>query len=149
MKSPSRSKSQTQFLCLVYFEGRALDALTASEHAILDRDSLAYNDTLARRGHLVSTEALQSPSHARTVSVRHDKTFVVDGPFAETKEQLGGFVLIRARSMTQAMKLAAGIPLAKLGRIEVRPLYHIPDPTPVLARMRTEKAKANPKTRAK
>jgi hypothetical protein len=115
-----------KYLCLVYFEGSKLGAMSPSEKAALDRDSLAYDKRLQKDGHYIAAEALQSSQNARTVRVRQGKISIVDGPFAETKEQLGGFFLINARNTDQAVKLAAGIPLAKLGRIEVRPIYHIP-----------------------
>lgn len=115
-----------KYLCLVYFEAKHLAALTPEERAQLDQDSLAYDIRLQQAGHYIAAEALQSPRQARTVSVRKGKVSVTDGPFAETREQLGGFILINARSITQAVKLGAGIPLARLGRIEVRPVFDIP-----------------------
>jgi hypothetical protein len=115
-----------KYLCLVYFEPHVLSSLTPQEQRTLDRDSLAYNDDLQRRGLLLSTQALQSPSQAVTVRVRQGRLSATDGPFAETKEQLAGFVLIDAASMDEAVQAAAGIPLAKLGSIEVRPIYDIP-----------------------
>lgn len=115
-----------KYLCLVYFELKDLMALSDEERVVLDRDSLAYDEVLKRGGHFIAAEALDSPHKSRTVSVRGGKATVIDGPFAETKEQLGGFILIQARTHAQAVKLGAGIPLAKLGRIEVRPIYHIP-----------------------
>jgi hypothetical protein len=114
-----------KYLCLVYFEGRKLEAMTKAEKATLDRDSLAYDAGLQKDGRLIAAEALQSPKSARIVSVRQGKVSVTDGPFAETKEMLGGFILVNARNMREAVKIAAGIPLAKLGRIEVRPIYNI------------------------
>ncbi len=115
-----------KYLCLVYFELKDLLALTKAQRVVLDRESLAYDEQLRQGGHFLAAQALQSPSKARTVSVRRNKTIVTDGPFAETKEQLGGFILIQARTLREAVKLGAGIPLAKLGRIEVRPIYDIP-----------------------
>jgi hypothetical protein len=115
-----------KYLCLVYFELGHLLALSKQERVILDRDSLAYDKELKTRGHFLAAQALQSPSKARTVSVRRGKTIVTDGPFAETKEQLGGFILIQARNLRDAVRLGGGIPLARLGRIEVRPIYDIP-----------------------
>ena len=115
-----------KYLCLVYFEPKALRALSKPARIVLDRDSLAYDAFLQKSGHFLAAQALQSPSKARTVSVRRGKTLVTDGPFAETKEQLGGFILIQARTLREAVKIGAGIPLAKLGRIEVRPIYAIP-----------------------
>lgn len=115
-----------KYLCLVYFEGRKLAALNEQERVTLDRDSLAYDQWLQDHGHFVAAEALQPVSAAKTVAVRESKTLVTDGPFAETKEVLGGFILVDAADMDTAVRLAAGIPLAKLGRIEVRPIYNIP-----------------------
>ncbi|HWA26852.1 MAG TPA: YciI family protein [Lacunisphaera sp.] len=115
-----------KYLCLVYFELKELLALSREERVVLDRESLAYDATLKKGGHFIAAQALQSPSKARTVSVRRGRRIVTDGPFAETKEQLGGFILIQAKNLAQAVRLGAGIPLAKLGRIEVRPIYRIP-----------------------
>lgn len=112
-----------KYLCLVYFEGSRLAALSPDDKRALDRDSLAYDKDLERSGHFIAADALQSVEQAATVRVRDGKMSVTDGPFAETKEQLGGFILIEARDMNEAIRLAAGIPLAKLGSIEVRPIY--------------------------
>lgn len=114
-----------RFLCLVYFEPETLAALSPSDKKGLDRDSLAYNDELSRNSHYIAAEALQPVRSARTVRVRHGKTSITDGPFAETKEQVGGFILIEAAGMDEALEIAAGIPLAKLGSIEVRPIMQI------------------------
>ena len=114
-----------RFLCLVSFEPQALAALSPTEKAALDRNSLAYNDELSRNNHYLAAEALEPVSSARTVRVRHGKTSVTDGPFAEAKEHVGGFILVEAANMNQALEIAAGIPLAKLGSIEVRPIMKI------------------------
>jgi len=114
-----------RFLCLVYFEPQTLAALSPSEKTALDRNSLAYNDKLTRNSHYICAEALQPVSSARTVRVRRGKTSITDGPFAETKEHMGGFILIEAAAMDDALEIAAGIPLAKLGSIEVRPIMRI------------------------
>ncbi len=114
-----------RFLCLVYFEPKTLMALSPAEKARLNRDSLAYNDELSRNSHYITAEALQPVETARTVRVRRGKVAVMDGPFAETKEVVGGFILIEAAGMDEAVEVAAGIPLAKLGSIEVRPIMQI------------------------
>jgi hypothetical protein len=114
-----------KFLCLVYFEPETLAALSPSEKATLDRDSVAYDEKLNRRGHYITSDALRPVARARTVRVRRGKASTTDGPFAETKEQLGGFILINAADMEEALKIAEGIPLAKLGSIEVRPVMQI------------------------
>lgn len=114
-----------KFLCLVYFEPETLAALSPSEKATLDCDSIAYDKELNRRGHYITSDALKPVSSARTVRVRRGKASAMDGPFAETKEHLGGFILINAADMDAAVKIAEGIPLAKLGGIEVRPIMQI------------------------
>lgn len=115
-----------KFMCLVWFDGTILDRMPKAEKDQLDRDSLAYDEKLGRSGHYIHAEALQSPSSAVTVKVRNGKMASTDGPFIETKEHLGGFILIEAKNMAEAVKIAAGIPLAKLGSIEVRPIYELP-----------------------
>lgn len=117
-----------RYACLVCFEGRTLDALTPAQKEALDRDSLDYDEELARRGQLVLAQALQSPGAAITVRVREGKLSTTDGPFAETKEQVGGVVIVEARDLNEAVQLAAGIPLARLGSIEVRPILEIAYP---------------------
>lgn len=114
-----------KFLCLVYFEPETLAALSPSEKTTLDRDSIAYDEELNRRGNYITSDALMPVTRARTVRVRRGKASATDGPFAETKEQLGGFILINAAGMDEALKIAEGIPLAKLGSIEVRPIMQI------------------------
>ncbi len=117
-----------RYLCLVHFEPGVLANLTAAEQQELDRNSLGYDEELKSAGHLVHAEALQSPQSAVLVKVRNGRMSTTDGPFTETKEQLGGFILIEARDLNEAVRLAAGIPLARLGTIEVRPIYTIPVP---------------------
>jgi hypothetical protein len=114
-----------RFLCLVYFEPETLAALSPSEKTVLNRNSLAYNDELRGKSQYVAAEALEPAGRARTVRVRRGKMSVTDGPFAETKEVVGGFVLVEAAGMDEALEIAAGIPLARLGSIEVRPILRI------------------------
>ena len=115
-----------KYVCLVHFEGAVLEALDAEGKHRLDVDSVGYDNDLAAAGHLIAAEALQAPESAVLVRVREGRLSTTDGPFVETKEQLGGFILIEARDMNEAIRLAAGIPLARLGTIEVRPIYQIP-----------------------
>lgn len=117
-----------KYLCLVYHEEAALRALSAEDARKLDADSLAYDRTLQKSGHLVAAEALQSVKTAKVVRRRKGKVLVTDGPFAETKEQLLGFVLVEADDLEKALALAADIPLAEMGMIEVRAIYDIPQP---------------------
>ncbi|OCJ11809.1 dehydrogenase [Rhizobium sp. AC27/96] len=112
-----------KYLCQVWFDGTTLDTMTKEEKHRLDSDSLGYDRDLMASGNMIQAEALQSPRSAVTVRVRNGETAVTDGPFIETKEYLGGFILIEAKDLNDAIRVAAGIPLAKLGAIEVRPIH--------------------------
>lgn len=114
-----------KYLCLVYCEGKEFDAMSPSELEALNKESMAYNQDLQRRGHFLAAEALQSVESAVTVRMRRGKVSTTDGPFAETKEQLCGFILIQAQDLNEAIQVASNIPLAKLGSIEVRPILHL------------------------
>jgi hypothetical protein len=111
-----------KFLCLAYEEEQKLTALSRSEWAELKNDTLVYLDELRVQGHIVGVEALKSSRYATTVRVRDGMASAVDGPFAETKEQLGGFFLIQARDQDEAIQIASKWPSARLGSIEVRPI---------------------------
>ena len=110
-----------KYLCAVYLEPNALQGLSTSEQANQDLDSLQYDDELAKKGHYIAASALQPPRTAKTVRHRGGKPVVADGPFAETKEARGGFILIEARDMEEAVRTAGNIPVGKFGSIEVRP----------------------------
>jgi len=111
-----------KFLCLVYFEPETLAALSPSEKATLNCNSLAYNEELTQSNLYISAEALQPVQTARTVRGRQGKASITDGPFAETKEQLGGYYLIEAKDQKEAEAIAERIPSARWGSIEVRPI---------------------------
>jgi hypothetical protein len=115
-----------KYVCLVHFAPAALQSLDERGKAELDASSLAYDDELKAAGQLIAAEALEPADAAVLVKVRDGKVSTTDGPFAETKEQLGGFLLIEARDLNEAVRIASGIPLARLGTIEVRPIYEIP-----------------------
>ena len=104
-----------RYVCLVYLDEKRLDELP-------DEDCVDFDTRIRASGHCIASEALQSVQTATTVRVRNDKVSITDGPFAETKEVLGGFVLIEARDLNEALKIAAEVPLAKKGSIEVRPV---------------------------
>ena len=115
-----------KYVCLVYGEEKDLHALTPAGSDKLNADSLAYDRSLEDKGLLIVAEALQSVTSAKTVRRRQGKRLVTDGPFTETKEQLLGFVMVEAKDLDEALDIAAGIPLAELGTIEVRAIYDIP-----------------------
>ena len=112
-----------RYLCQVWFEPSVLERMTNEEKQTLDRDSAAYDRDLEASGRMIHAEALQKPGAAVTVKVRNSEMSVTDGPYAETKEQLGGFILIEAKDLNDAIRVAAGIPLARYGSIEVRPIH--------------------------
>jgi len=111
-----------KFLCLAYEEEAKLTALTQEEWTALRQETLDYVASLEESRRLVLTNALQSATKASMVRVRDGKRLVVDGPFAETKEQLGGFFLIDVKDRDEAIDVAARWPSARLGSIEVRPI---------------------------
>jgi len=111
-----------KFLCLVYFEPGALADLTPEEHAALDKASLAYDTQLEKRGLFIAASALQGASTARTIRRRgRPAPMVTDGPFAETKEVLGGFIFVEAADMDAAVEIASQIPVGRYATVEVRP----------------------------
>ena len=115
-----------KYVCLVYGEEEDLHAMTPQRLAKLDADSMAYDRSLDQQGKLIIAQALQSVKTSQTVRRRQGKRLITDGPFAETKEQLLGFVMIEADSLEQALEIAGEIPLAEIGTIEVRAIYDVP-----------------------
>lgn len=111
-----------KFLCLAYEEERKLDVLSPEEWAALREATLAYVDQLRDSRRLEIAYPLQSVRTAATVRVRNGELLATDGPFAETKETLGGIFLIEARDLADAIQVAAKWPSARLGSIEVRPI---------------------------
>ena len=107
-----------KYLCLVYLEP---DKFTA----VPDRECFNCGDDLRKRGLLLSAEPLFKGDTAKTVRVRNGRVAITDGPFAETKEQLAGFYLIDAATHDEALKIAAQIPPAREGSIEVRPVREL------------------------
>jgi len=114
-----------KYLCMAYFDEERLEALSEQEFEALATESLAYNDELRTSGHYVASNALQRVNMATTIRPANGRMSVTDGPFAETKEQLGGFLLIEARDLNEAIAIASKIPVARLGCIEVRPTKEI------------------------
>jgi len=107
-----------KYLCLVYLEDQKL-------RAVPDTECMACGDGFRRSGVLLAAEALQPIASAATVRVRNGKVSVTDGPFAETKEQLAGFYLLDARDLNEAIQMAAKIPPAREGSVEVRPVREL------------------------
>ncbi len=113
-----------QFLMLVCWDTEDMNALTEPDpNDARDDESFPWLDDLQARGKWVTGDQLAPPRRARSVRVRDGKASVTDGPFAETKEAVGGFDLIEADSLEEAVEIAAGHPVAQIGTIEVRPLW--------------------------
>ena len=107
-----------KYLCLVYGEEQLIQTLD-------DHECLAYDEGIRASGHCIASEALQPIETATTVRVRNGTVSVTDGPFAETREQLAGFYLLDACDLNEAIQLAAKIPPARVGTIEVRPVRQL------------------------
>jgi hypothetical protein len=116
-----------RYLCLIYDEEKKLAAMAKSESDAFMGEYFAFTEAIKQSGHHLGGEALQPVATATTVRVRNGKVSTFDGPFAETKEQLGGFYLINARDLNDAIQVAAKIPSARLGSVEVRPVVEFPE----------------------
>ena len=114
-----------KYACLVYLEEAAMDKMTAREWEALNSECMDFGVSVDSSGQRLGGEALQSISTATTVRVRNGKVTTMDGPFAETKEQLAGFYLFDAKDLDEAIQLASRIPPARLGSIEVRPVREL------------------------
>lgn len=111
-----------KYLAIAYEEERKLNELSEAEWHALRAETLDYVATLRKGGRLILTHALQSATTASTLRVRGGALSVTDGPFAETKEQIGGFFVFEASDFQEAIQIAAKWPSARIGSIEVRPI---------------------------
>ncbi|MEO8620268.1 MAG: YciI family protein [bacterium] len=114
-----------QFMVLIYNDPTLLDALPKPEFNSTMRECLSHADELRQEGHLIESRMLQGASTARSIRVRGGRQTIYDGPFTEAKEILGGFNLIEANDMDEAVRIAATFPWVRTGRVEVRPLEDI------------------------
>jgi hypothetical protein len=111
-----------KYLCLIYGDEKKMQASSKSDADTMHREYMSFTDDVKKSGHYVAGEALQPTQTATTLRIRSGKLSTTDGPFAETKEQLGGFYLVTARDLNDAIQVASRIPGAKVGSIEVRPI---------------------------
>ena len=114
------------YVCLVYGEENYINALSKEGLAELDRRAVAYDKVIEKAGKLIIAQALQSVKTSKSVRKRKGKVMMTDGPFAETKEQLLGFVMVEAENLDEALEIASGSPMAEWGTIEVRAVYDVP-----------------------
>jgi hypothetical protein len=115
-----------QYLLLIYGDESNMKSATQSDMNAMMAEYGEFTASVVKSGHMKAGDALQPSSTATTVRVRDGKTLRTDGPFAETKEQLGGYYLVEAKDLDEATKLAARIPGARSGSIEVRPVMVLP-----------------------
>ena len=111
-----------KYLCLIYDEEKKLGSMSKTESEAFMGEYFAFTDGIRKSGHYLGGNALQPVQTATTVRIRNGKVSATDGPFAETKEQLGGYYLINATDLNEAIQVASRIPSARLGSIEVRPI---------------------------
>lgn len=111
-----------QFLCLIYEAESLMAAQSDEEKGQIFQEYMTYTDDIKSSGHFVAGDALEPTSTATTIRIRNGERVITDGPFAETKEQLGGYYLLECDSLDEAIEQASRIPSAKLGSIEVRPI---------------------------
>ena len=115
-----------QYLLLIYQREADLTAMSDKDKGAFYQEYMAYNEATTKSGHHRAGAGLQPVSTATTVRLRDGKTLTTDGPFAETKEQLAGYYLMEAKDMDEAIALAARIPSARVGSVEVRPIKMAP-----------------------
>jgi hypothetical protein len=115
-----------KYLLLIYENEASFAGMSGDEQAKIFEEYMVYTKNIKKSGNYIGGEALQAISTATTVRVKNGKTLATDGPFAETREQLGGFYLVEAKDLDEAIKLAAGIPASRNGSIEVRPIMPTP-----------------------
>jgi hypothetical protein len=111
-----------QYVCLIYLDEANYDGMSSQEKDHWVNAMLDHDEELRQTGRYVSSNALQLPQNAVSLRVRNGKVSVTDGPFAETKEHLSGYIIIAARDLNDAINVAGRIPVAPFGTIEVRPV---------------------------
>jgi hypothetical protein len=114
-----------QYMLLIYESEAQAQRRSESEQSGLVQSYMTFTQNLVKSGNMRGGDRLDRSTAAATVRVRDGKTTTVDGPFAETKEQLGGYYLVEARDLDEAIAIAARVPSAELGSIEVRPVMQI------------------------
>ena len=117
-----------KYLCLIYADEAIWASLPKSEEEKTMAEYRAYGESIKTSGHWLSGFRLHNVDSATTIRVRNGKMSTTDGPFAETKEQLGGFYLIEAKDLNDAINVASRIPGTRHGSIEVRPVWEPPRP---------------------
>jgi len=110
-----------KYICLGYIEEKKWEAMSESQRNAMLDECFAYDDVLRKNGHFAGGEALQSPRNATTLRWQNGKVSITDGPYAETKEQLGGILVLEATDLNHAIQLMSKHPGVKAGPFEIRP----------------------------
>jgi hypothetical protein len=116
-----------KYICLGYYDEKQWEAMSEREGNALIDECFAYDDVLRKNGHFVGGEALQSARNATTLRWKNGKVFITDGPYAETKELLGGILVLEARDLNHAIQLMSQHPGVKAGPFEIRPAEDLTD----------------------
>jgi len=132
-----------KYICLGYFDEKKWETMSESEQTAVMDECFAYDDVLRKNSHFVGGEALQSARNAATLRWKNGKVSVTDGPYAETKEQLGGFLVLEARDLNHAVRLISKHPGLKAGPFEIRPVEDMSAVAAESERRRSLKAKAS------
>lgn len=117
-----------RFICLVHVDPARFEGMTAADHKALDAENYAFDQALLKSGHLIAAGPLGEPQTATLIRREDDGVSMVDGPYVETKEHLGGFVLIEASDREEAIALFAKDAMARFGTLEVREHWALPPP---------------------
>jgi hypothetical protein len=114
-----------RYMLMICTDANALGALSLEEDSAMVAEYKAFGEEMGRRGVLQAAERLRPPTDATTVRVRDGEVLVADGPFAETKEQVGGYCIVDCQDLDEAIEVASKIPGARVGTIEVRPIWEV------------------------
>jgi hypothetical protein len=120
------TEESMRYLCLIYENEKTWEQMPKDQADAIMGEYFAFTDDIRKSGQYLGGEALQPTHTATTVRVRNGKISTTDGPFAETKEQLGGFYLINAKDLNEAIQVASRIPSARFGEVEIRPVVEFP-----------------------
>ena len=132
-----------KYICLGYFDEKKWEALSETERNALMDECFAYDDVLRKDGHFAAGEALQSPRNAATLRWTNGNVSIADGPYAETKEQLGGILVLEARDLNHAIQLISKHPGVKVGPFEIRPVEDLSAMVAESERRRSKERKAS------
>jgi hypothetical protein len=132
-----------KYICLGYFDEKQWEALSETEQNTLMDECFAYDDVLRKDGHFTAGEALQSPRNAATLRWTNGNVSITDGPYAETKEQLGGILVLEARDLNHAIQLISKHPGVKVGPFEIRPVEDLSAMVAESERRRSKERKAS------